>query len=91
MKRGDLEKIEENVYEISKNFREDMEVPGRVFASDDLLDQILDDNSLDQVANVATLPGIEEASFAMPDAHQGYGMPVGGVAAFSLDEGIISP
>ena len=56
-----------------------------------MINKILQDQSLVQVANVATLPGIEKHSLAMPDIHWGYGFPIGGVAAFNMDEGIISP
>jgi tRNA-splicing ligase RtcB len=68
-----------------------MRVPGRVFASVALLPAVLDKNALQQVANVATLPGIVGRSLAMPDIHWGYGFPIGGVAAFDADEGVISP
>ncbi|HEY8524080.1 MAG TPA: RtcB family protein [Acidimicrobiales bacterium] len=70
----------------------DMRVPGVVFASRELLPDIAGDRSLDQVANVATLPGIVGASYAMPDVHWGYGFPIGGVAATDVEEGgVISP
>ena len=68
-----------------------MLVPGVVFASQKLFEKISQDKTLEQVKNVACLPGIVEKSIAMPDAHQGYGFPVGGVAAFDLKKGIISP
>jgi tRNA-splicing ligase RtcB (3'-phosphate/5'-hydroxy nucleic acid ligase) len=69
-----------------------MRVPGIVFASRDLLPDVVGDQSLDQVANVATLPGIVAASYAMPDVHWGYGFPIGGVAGTDVDEGgVISP
>src|SRR5262245_50589360 len=69
-----------------------MRVPGRVFASEKLLESIRDDPCLTQVTNVACLPGIVSASIAMPDLHWGYGFPVGGVAAFDSKEGgVISP
>jgi tRNA-splicing ligase RtcB (3'-phosphate/5'-hydroxy nucleic acid ligase) len=69
-----------------------MRVPGVVFASEDLLADIVRDRALDQVGNVATLPGIVEASFAMPDVHQGYGFPIGGVAATDVEHGgVVSP
>jgi len=68
-----------------------MRVPGLVFANSELIRAIQQDQSLTQVANVATLPGIVGYSLAMPDIHWGYGFPIGGVAAFSLDEGIVSP
>ena len=69
-----------------------MRVPGRVFASDALMEVVLEDRATDQVANVAHLPGIAVASFAMPDIHWGYGFPIGGVAATRVsDEGVVSP
>jgi tRNA-splicing ligase RtcB (3'-phosphate/5'-hydroxy nucleic acid ligase) len=69
----------------------DMKVPGRIFASEELMNLIKDDKSLEQVKNVAKLPGILKASYAMPDMHQGYGFPIGGVAAFDVETGVISP
>ncbi|MEA2040590.1 MAG: RtcB family protein [Thermodesulfobacteriota bacterium] len=68
-----------------------MRVPGLIFSSPELIKGVQEDQSLTQVANVATLPGIIGHSLAMPDIHRGYGFPIGGVAAFDLDEGIISP
>ena len=85
----DLKKVSDYVWEIPKS--DNMEVPGRVFASQSLIDGIKNDKTLEQVKNVACLKGIESFSFGMPDAHQGYGFPIGGVAAFDAEEGIISP
>ncbi|MDY6905252.1 MAG: RtcB family protein [Thermodesulfobacteriota bacterium] len=68
-----------------------MRVPGIIYTSADMVDKILQDAAWQQVANVATLPGILKTSLAMPDIHFGYGFPIGGVAAFDLDEGVISP
>ncbi|MDY6851791.1 MAG: RtcB family protein, partial [Thermodesulfobacteriota bacterium] len=68
-----------------------MRVPGLVFADKGLFQEISRDESLKQVANVAHLPGIVGRSLAMPDIHWGYGFPIGGVAAFDLDQGVISP
>lgn len=68
-----------------------MRVPGYVFASDKLMDKIRSDRSLEQLVNVSTLPGIVGRAVAMPDIHQGYGFPIGGVAAFDYDEGLVSP
>ncbi len=79
----------ENIWEIPK--QGDMCVPARLYASDALIESIKRDNTLQQARNVACLPGILRMSYVMPDAHQGYGFPIGGVAAFDLDEGIISP
>lgn len=69
----------------------DMRVDGIVFASERIIKDILKDQSLGQVANVATLPGIVRASYAMPDIHWGYGFCIGGVAAFDVQEGVVSP
>ncbi|PSG96191.1 RNA-splicing ligase RtcB [Thermoplasmatales archaeon SW_10_69_26] len=88
---GPLDRVDEYTYEIPASYKKEMRVPGRVYASEGMLDQILEDNAMEQVANVATLPGIVDASMAMPDIHWGYGFPIGGVAAFDVEEGIISP
>src|SRR5690606_10305773 len=70
----------------------DMRVPGVVFASEALLPEMAADQSLRQVADVATLPGVVEASYAMPDVHWGYGFPIGGVAATDVARGgVVSP
>ena len=68
-----------------------MRVDGLVFASEGMMDEIRSDQSLQQVINVAHLPGITGASLAMPDIHWGYGFPIGGVAAMDPDKGVISP
>ena len=68
-----------------------MRTDGRVYADEQLFEQIRQDQSLEQVANVACLPGIVGASLAMPDIHWGYGFPIGGVAAFDPEEGVVSP
>lgn len=84
-----LKKISKNEWEISK--QGDMKVPAIIFANERLLKSISDDKTLEQAKNVAKLPGIIKASFAMPDAHQGYGFPIGGVAAFDSKKGVVSP
>src|ERR671932_16403 len=71
--------------------RNGMRVPARVFADAELFEAIERDGSLEQLANVATLPGIVDAALAMPDVHQGYGFPVGGVAATEVPTGVVSP
>ncbi len=92
VKRSDIIQINEWTYEIAKEYRSDMLVPARFFASATLLDDILKDNALWQLVNVATLPGIVGYAYAMPDIHQGYGFPIGGVAAFDIaNGGVISP
>ncbi len=79
------------LWEIPKSFRSDMRVPCRVYANKTMLEEIKRDRSLDQLVNVAALPGIQKWALAMPDAHEGYGFPIGGVAAFDINEGVISP
>lgn len=79
------------IWEIPQDFRSDMRVPARVFASAELLEQIRRDRSLAQLVNVATLPGLAAPAMGMPDMHEGYGFPVGGVAATRYPEGVISP
>ena len=75
-----LERMDNNRWRIPQSYNAEMRVPGMVYADDELIEQILADNALQQVANVATLPGIVGYSLAMPDIHWGYGFPVGGVA-----------
>ncbi|MCD6309884.1 MAG: RtcB family protein [Candidatus Eremiobacteraeota bacterium] len=84
-----LEKIDEVRFRIPRSGK--MNTDGLVFASEKMLKKIYEDKSLDQVVNVACLPGIVGSSMAMPDIHWGYGFPIGGVAAFSAGDGIISP
>src|SRR5579862_6057298 len=84
-------RLDDTLWEIPASARSDMRVPARVFADRELLDAIRDDRSLWQLENVATLPGIVEAALAMPDVHQGYGFPVGGVAATEPPDGVVSP
>jgi tRNA-splicing ligase RtcB (3'-phosphate/5'-hydroxy nucleic acid ligase) len=86
-----VHRIDETLVEISTDARSDMRVPARIYADEGLWEQISRDRTLEQLINVATLPGIVEAAYAMPDAHEGYGFPVGGVAAFRTSDGIISP
>ncbi len=86
-----LQEVSPVLWEIPKSFRADMRVPARVYASRPMLEQILGDRSLDQLVNVSTLPGIISYALAMPDVHEGYGFPVGGVAGFDADDGVISP
>jgi tRNA-splicing ligase RtcB (3'-phosphate/5'-hydroxy nucleic acid ligase) len=78
-------------WEIPAGERPGMRVPGILFSSPALMRELSRDPALEQIANVATLPGIQTGSYAMPDIHFGYGFPVGGVAAFDLTEGIVSP
>ena len=89
--KTDINKINDYLWEIPKSFKENMRVPARVLASEPLLDAILEDRSLVQLVNVASLPGIKGASLVMPDVHEGYGFPIGGVAATEFPNGVISP
>ena len=85
-----LRRIDETKIEVPVDYKEGMRVPGIIYA-DRKLEKELEVHSVEQVANVAALPGIQKASLAMPDIHTGYGFTIGGVAAFDMDEGIISP
>jgi tRNA-splicing ligase RtcB len=87
----DMKQINEYEWEIPKSFRSDMRVPVRIFATRILLEAIMDDKSLEQAVNTATLPGLVGNVLVMPDMHQGYGFPIGGVAATKLPDGVISP
>ena len=86
--KSKLKKISDYEYELPKS--RSMLVPSRIFASEKLLKDI-EDNAIQQIANVAMLPGIQKYSIALPDMHSGYGFPIGGVAAFDMHEGVISP
>lgn len=83
-------KIDRYRYAIPTSYKEGMRIEGLVYADEKLLPQIEADQTAEQVANVATLPGLVGASLAMPDAHQGYGFCIGGVAAADLKEGVVS-
>jgi tRNA-splicing ligase RtcB len=85
-----LRRIDDTKIEIPLDYKEGMRVNGVIYV-DEVLEKELESQSIDQVANVATLPGIVKASMAMPDVHTGYGFSIGGVAAFDLEEGIVSP
>lgn len=85
-----INKISDWVWEIPKTEKEGMRVPARIFASDTLLES-MDKGVFEQITNVACLPGIQKYALCMPDGHWGYGFPIGGVAAFDTEDGIISP
>jgi tRNA-splicing ligase RtcB len=91
MSSGELVRLDDTTWEIPISSRADMRVPARVFADDEILAEIRDDRSLEQLQNVATLPGVVGAVIAMPDIHQGYGFPVGGIAATEMPDGVVSP
>jgi tRNA-splicing ligase RtcB len=84
-------KIDQLVWEIPKDYNPRMRVPGRIFADETLLIKMKEDRTLWQCTNVAQLPGIYKYAITLPDGHEGYGFPIGGVAAFDYEEGIISP
>ena len=87
-----LNKLNDHTWELPQSYKKGMLVPGKVFADDGLLEMINQDQALEQVANVACLPGIVGYSLAMPDIHWGYGFPIGGVAATDVDQGgVVSP
>ena len=89
MFKMEIKKIGKYEYELPKEGK--MLVPGRIYASEKLMEAIKQDKTFEQIKNVAHLPGILKASIALADAHQGYGFPIGGVAAFDLNKGVISP
>src|SRR5437764_6833133 len=90
--RGPLERVDECCWRIPKSYRPGMRVDGLIFADEQLMQKIRQDQAPDQVANVAFLPGIQHASLAMPDIHWGYGFCIGGVCATDPNEGgVISP
>lgn len=86
-----LVQISETEWEIPTYIRPDMRVPVRLFATRELLEQIIDDKSLEQAVNATTLPGLVGHVLVMPDIHQGYGFPIGGIAATEYPHGVISP
>ncbi len=86
-----VREVDEYTYRIDQSHDRRMNVPGIIYSSPSMMNDIRNDQSLQQVVNVAMLPGIVKASLAMPDIHWGYGFPIGGVAAFDFETGIISP
>jgi len=88
---GPLNKIDDYRWEIPRNYKTGMRVPGLIYADENMLEAIRDDRAPEQVANVAFLPGIVEHSLAMPDIHLGYGFAIGGVAATRVEDGVVSP
>jgi len=86
-----LERIDKYTWRIPQKYKPGMQVPGIVFADEDLLEKMKTDRTLEQCANVAHLPGIYKCSITLPDGHEGYGFPIGGVAATDYEVGVISP
>ena len=89
-KPKEIKQITPYIWEIPKTHKSGMNVPARIVASKKLVDE-MDPGVYDQITNVANLPGIQKFAYCMPDGHWGYGFPIGGVAAFDLEEGVISP
>ena len=88
---GPLEKIDDYRWRIPQTYKKGMRVDGLVFVSEKMVGKLQEEQALEQVANVAFLPGIVGHSLAMPDIHWGYGFPIGGVAAMRLSDGVVSP
>jgi len=86
-----IDKIDDYTWEIPKAYSRHMKVPARIYADETLLESMKLDDTLTQSVNVAQLPGIYKYGITLPDGHQGYGFPIGGVAAFDSDDGIITP
>src|SRR3989344_6561801 len=86
----EIKKINETTWEIPISYKEGMKVPARIIATEPIL-KAMDAEVFEQLTNVATLPGIQKYAICHSDAHRGYGMPIGGVAAFDMEEGVISP
>src|SRR5574337_1290719 len=86
-----IQKLDDYRWLLPRDYNPGMRVPGIIYAAESLMEAITKDLSLEQVANGAFLPGIVKASFAMPDIHQGYGLPVGGVVATDIRDGVLSP
>ena len=91
VRKQDLSRLGPVLWEIPKSYRQDMRVPVRIYADDHLIEDALGDKSIEQAVNAATLPGLVGHVLVMPDVHQGYGFPIGGVAATLLPDGVISP
>ena len=87
--KSDFKKINDYLWEYPK--RSGMNVPARIYVSEKMLDEVFKDRSIEQLINTAALPGIINYSMAMPDIHEGYGFPIGGVAAMDVEKGVISP
>jgi tRNA-splicing ligase RtcB len=92
-KSGNLRvrKISDLIFQVEKNESKGMKVPVTIYANDNLISKMITDRTIDQATNVATLPGVIKHVVVLPDGHEGYGFPVGGVAATDLEEGVVSP
>jgi tRNA-splicing ligase RtcB len=85
-----VKQVSETIWEIAPSYKEGMQVPARIVGTEKLVRE-MDDAVIEQITNVATLPGLVRAAYCMPDGHSGYGFPIGGVAAMDAEEGVISP
>src|SRR5580765_9121638 len=92
-RNGNLQvrKVGDFEYTIDKDVSKGMNVPVTIYANDNLISKMVTDRTIDQASNVATLPGVTKHVVVLPDGHEGYGFPVGGVAGMDLEEGVISP
>jgi len=86
-----VRKISDFIFQVEKNESKGMKVPVTIYANDNLISKMITDRTIDQATNVATLPGVIKHVVVLPDGHEGYGFPVGGVAATDLEEGVVSP
>jgi tRNA-splicing ligase RtcB len=91
VQKSDLIRIDEYVWEVPTTYRSDMKVPARIFASEELLNMAFRDRTMEQLVNTAAMPGVVKRVLVMPDAHQGYGLPIGGVVPTRYPDGVISP
>lgn len=91
MQKEDFKKINDYLWEIPKSFRHDMRVPARVYATEKMLEGMLQDETIEQLINGSALPGLQRYTMVMPDGHEGYGVPIGFVGAIDAEEGVISP
>ncbi|MEW5805723.1 MAG: RtcB family protein, partial [Patescibacteria group bacterium] len=89
--KKDLVKIADYLWEVPVCFRKDMKVPARIYASESMLDEVFKDRSLWQLVNLSTLKGVYKYVLVMPDVHEGYGAPIGGICPVLTEEGVISP
>lgn len=91
VQKQDFRRVSSYIWELPRDYDRRMYVPARIYASKELFEEAFRDRSVEQLVNVAMLPGIVRYAMAMPDVHQGYGFPIGGVAAFDYEEGVVSP
>jgi tRNA-splicing ligase RtcB len=91
VQKSDLIRIDEYIWEIPPTYRSDMKVPARIYASEELLNMAFRDRTMEQLVNTAAMPSVVKRVLVMPDAHQGYGPPIGGVVPTRYPDGVISP